>query len=151
MVVRRHYYTFENAAIELGFALAAFACGLFDAPVWLTALAAISMLAYWTVTRNSVLNRLRGATWATVITLGFVAEQFEREPGVQRAQRLAVVAQDARLGAESLFVRNHLDQPEAPVFPAVRLRLALHHHRHVDGGARCSRRNIGGVLHRAAV
>jgi hypothetical protein len=49
-----------------------FACGLFDAPVWLTALAAISMLAYWTVTRNSVLNRLRGATWATVMTLGFV-------------------------------------------------------------------------------
>ncbi|MEZ5958832.1 MAG: hypothetical protein R3C30_00200 [Hyphomonadaceae bacterium] len=72
MVVRRHYYSFANAATELGFALAAFACGLFDAPVWLTALAAISMLAYWTVTRNSVLNRLRGATWATVITLGFV-------------------------------------------------------------------------------
>ena len=72
MVVRRHYYTFENAATELGFALAAFACGLFDAPVWLTALAAIAMLAYWTVTRNSVLNRLRGATWATVMTLGFV-------------------------------------------------------------------------------
>jgi hypothetical protein len=72
MVVRRHYYSFANAATELGFALAAFACGLFDAPVWLTALAAISMLAYWTVTRNSVLNRLRGATWATVMTLGFV-------------------------------------------------------------------------------
>ena len=72
MVVKRHYYSFENAATELGFALAAFACGLFDAPVWLTALAAISMLAYWTVTRNSVLNRLRGATWATVMTLGFV-------------------------------------------------------------------------------
>lgn len=72
MVVRRHYYSFANAATELCFALAAFACGLFDAPVWLTALAAISMLAYWTVTRNSVLNRLRGATWATVMTLGFV-------------------------------------------------------------------------------
>jgi hypothetical protein len=72
MVVKRHYYSFENAMTELGFALAAFACGLFDAPVWLTALAAISMLAYWTVTRNSVLNRLRGATWATVMTLGFV-------------------------------------------------------------------------------
>lgn len=72
MVVKRHYYSFANAMTELGFALAAFACGLFDAPVWLTALAAISMLAYWTVTRNSVLNRLRGATWATVMTLGFV-------------------------------------------------------------------------------
>ena len=72
MVVRRHYYSFANAASELCFALAAFACGLFDAPVWLTALAAISMLAYWTVTRNSVLNRLRGTTWATVVTFGFV-------------------------------------------------------------------------------
>lgn len=72
MVVRRHYHSFSNAMTELGFALAAFACGLFDAPVWLTALAAVSMLAYWTITRNSVLNRLRGATWATVMTLGFV-------------------------------------------------------------------------------
>lgn len=66
------HHSFTNAASELCFALAAFACGLFDAPVWLTALAAISMLAYWTVTRNSVLNRLRGAAWATVMTLGFV-------------------------------------------------------------------------------
>ena len=72
MRARRRHHSFANAASELGFALAAFACGLFDAPVWLTALAAVSMLAYWTVTRNSVLNRLRGATWATVMTLGFV-------------------------------------------------------------------------------
>ena len=72
MHARWHYSTFTNATAELGFALAAFACGLFDAPVWLTALAAVSMLAYWTVTRNSGLNRLRGATWATVMTLGFV-------------------------------------------------------------------------------
>lgn len=72
MVVRRHYYTFANAASELCFALAAFACGLFDAPVWVAALAALSMLVYWAVTRNSVLNRLRGSTWATVMTLGFV-------------------------------------------------------------------------------
>ena len=73
MRMRRRHYSFANAATELGFALAAFACGLFDAPVWLTALAAISMLAYWTLTRNSVLNRLRGATWATVMAVGFVA------------------------------------------------------------------------------
>ena len=73
MRTRRRPYSFANAATELCFALAAFACGLFDAPVWLTALAAISMLAYWTVTRNSVLNRLRGATWVTVMTVGFVA------------------------------------------------------------------------------
>ncbi|MBK8542844.1 MAG: hypothetical protein IPL62_04275 [Caulobacteraceae bacterium] len=72
MVVKRHYCSFSNAVSELCFALAAFACGLFNAPVWLTALAAISMLAYWTVTRNSVLNRLRGAAWATVMTFGFV-------------------------------------------------------------------------------
>ena len=72
MHARRPYSTFANAAAELGFALAAFACGLFDAPVWLTALAAISMLAYWTATRNPVLNRLRGATWAPVMTFGFV-------------------------------------------------------------------------------
>jgi hypothetical protein len=73
MRARRRHYSFANAATELCFALAAFACGLFDAPVWLTALAAVSMLAYWTVTRNSVLNRLRGATWVTVMTVGFVA------------------------------------------------------------------------------
>jgi hypothetical protein len=73
MRARRRHYSFANAATELCFALAAFACGLFDAPVWLTALAAVSMLAYWTVTRNSVLNRLRGATWVTVMTVGVVA------------------------------------------------------------------------------
>jgi hypothetical protein len=70
---RRRPYSFANAASELCFALAAFACGLFDAPVWLTALAAVSMLVYWAVTRNSVLNRLRGTAWATVMTVGFVA------------------------------------------------------------------------------
>jgi hypothetical protein len=73
MRARRRHYSFANAASELGFALAAFACGLFDAPVWLTALAAVSMLAYWTLTRNPVLNRLRGATWVTVMIVGFVA------------------------------------------------------------------------------
>ncbi len=72
MRARRRHHSFANAASELGFALAAFACGLFDAPVWLTGLAAVSMLAYWTVTRNSVLNRLRGAAWATVMAFGVV-------------------------------------------------------------------------------
>jgi hypothetical protein len=70
---RRRHYSFANAATELGFALAAFACGLFNAPVWMTALAAVSMLAYWTVTRNTVLNRLRGTAWLTVMTVGLVA------------------------------------------------------------------------------
>ncbi|MGQ0533065.1 MAG: hypothetical protein ACT4OF_10310 [Caulobacteraceae bacterium] len=73
MRTRRQHYSFTNAAAELGFALAAIACGLFDAPVWLTGLAAVSMLAYWTVTRNSVLNRLRGTAWLTVMTVGLVA------------------------------------------------------------------------------
>lgn len=73
MRARLRHHSFANKVTELGFALAAFACGLFNAPVWLTALAAISMLAYWTLTRNPVLNRLRGATWATVMTVGFVA------------------------------------------------------------------------------
>lgn len=73
MRTRRRHYSFANAASELGFALAAFACGLFDAPVWATGLAAVSMLAYWTVTRNSVLNRLRGTTWLTVMAVGLVA------------------------------------------------------------------------------
>jgi DMSO/TMAO reductase YedYZ heme-binding membrane subunit len=72
MRARRRHYSFANAMSELGFALAAFACGLFDAPTWMAGLAAVSMLVYWAVTRNSVLNRLRGATWATVMTLGFV-------------------------------------------------------------------------------
>lgn len=72
MRARRRHYSFANAASELGFALAAFACGLFNAPVWVAGLAAVSMLVYWAVTRNSVLNRLRGATWATVMSLGLV-------------------------------------------------------------------------------
>lgn len=71
--MRARYHGFANAAAETGFAVAAFGCGLFDAPIWLTGLAAVGMLVYWAATRNPVLNRLRGATWATVITLGFVA------------------------------------------------------------------------------
>lgn len=70
--MRRHY-SFANAATELAFAIAAFGCGLFDAPIWLVGLAAAGMLAYWTWTRHSVLNRLRGAAWVTVTTVGFVA------------------------------------------------------------------------------
>jgi hypothetical protein len=52
-------------AIELGFAIAAFACGLFDAPLWATGLVAIGMLTHWSWSRRRILNRLRGATWAT--------------------------------------------------------------------------------------
>jgi hypothetical protein len=73
MRARRRPYSFTNAASELGFALAAFACGLFDAPVWMAGLAAVSMLVYWALTRNSVLNRLRGTAWLTVMSVGLVA------------------------------------------------------------------------------
>ena len=69
---RSRPYPFAVAATELLFALAAFACGLFDAPLWTVGLAAISMLAYWSWSRRMVLNRLRGAAWATVSSLGVV-------------------------------------------------------------------------------
>jgi len=58
----------SDLAIALGdasFAIAAFACGLFDLPLWLTGLVAAGMVAYWSWSRRQVLNRLRGATWAT--------------------------------------------------------------------------------------
>ena len=54
---------------DLAFAIAAFACGFFDAPVMLTGLAAFGMLAYWSWTRRAVLNRLRGAAWASQTSL----------------------------------------------------------------------------------
>jgi hypothetical protein len=54
---------------DLVFAVAAFGCGLFDAPIWLTGLAAVGMLAYWSWTRRTVLNRLRGAAWANQTSL----------------------------------------------------------------------------------
>jgi hypothetical protein len=69
---RRRPYPFAHAATELAFALTAFACGLFDGPFWMAGLAAVSMLAYWSWSRRLVLNRLRGATWMTVSTLGAV-------------------------------------------------------------------------------
>jgi hypothetical protein len=53
------------AATDAAFALAIFGCGYFDAPLWLTGLAAFSMLAYWSWSRRVVLNRLRGAAWAS--------------------------------------------------------------------------------------
>ena len=66
MMTRRRHYKMSVAATELGFALAAFGCGLFDGPTWMAGLAAAGMLAYWSVTRRVVLNRLRLGPWATV-------------------------------------------------------------------------------------
>ena len=54
---------------DLFFAIAAFGCGLFDAPLWLTGLAAFGMLAYWSWTRRRALNRLRGPVWASQTSL----------------------------------------------------------------------------------
>lgn len=53
-----------RAATELGFVAAAFACGLFNAPIFLSAFVAFGMLAYWSWTRRVQLNRLRGPQWA---------------------------------------------------------------------------------------
>ncbi|GAM96530.1 hypothetical protein U91I_00149 [alpha proteobacterium U9-1i] len=61
--MRRPVLPAHNAAAELGFALTAFACGLYDAPLWLIGLATFGMLAYWTWSRRAVLDRLRGRTW----------------------------------------------------------------------------------------
>lgn len=55
----------QVAAGDLAFAIAAFGCGLFDAPPWLAGLAAFGMVAYWSVSRRAVLRRLRGAAWAS--------------------------------------------------------------------------------------
>jgi hypothetical protein len=67
---RRAKQNFVAAGVETAFALAAFACGLFDAPIWIAALAAVSMLAYWSWSRRVLLNRMRGAAWATASALG---------------------------------------------------------------------------------
>ncbi len=56
-------------AIELGFAIAAFACGLFDAPIWITGAVAFGMIAHWSWSRRRILNRLRGMVWASQTAL----------------------------------------------------------------------------------
>ena len=65
MAARRRPSDLTGALGDASFAIAAFACGLFDLPVWLTGLVAAAMLAYWSWSRRRVLNRLRGMTWAT--------------------------------------------------------------------------------------
>jgi hypothetical protein len=69
MTTTRRPDDFTVAACDGGFAIAAFGCGLFDAPLWLTGLVAFAMLAYWSWSRRRVLNRLHGAAWASLTTL----------------------------------------------------------------------------------
>jgi hypothetical protein len=73
MSKRHRSYDLGTAATELAFAIAAFGCGLFDAPLWSVGLAAVGMLAYWSWSRRVVLNRLRGAAWMTVSSIGAAA------------------------------------------------------------------------------
>jgi hypothetical protein len=49
---------------DLGFAVALFGCGLFDAPALLTGLAGGAMVAYWSASRRRVLKRLPAKAWA---------------------------------------------------------------------------------------
>jgi hypothetical protein len=65
----RRRSSFAVAFGDLAFAIAAFGCGLYDAPLWLAGLAAFGMLAYWSWTRRMTLNRLRGAAWASQTSL----------------------------------------------------------------------------------
>ncbi len=53
-----------NAAVELGFIVAALACGLFNAPIWSAGIVVFASLAFWSWTRRVALNKLRGANWA---------------------------------------------------------------------------------------
>jgi hypothetical protein len=69
---RRASYSIATVTTEIAFALAAFACGLYDAPLWITALAAIGMLSYWSWSRRLLLNRMRGTTWAMASFMGVV-------------------------------------------------------------------------------
>jgi hypothetical protein len=62
--MRTQSYPLHVALTELGFAIAAFGCGLYDAPMWVAGLASFGLVAYWSHTRRAILNRLRGATWA---------------------------------------------------------------------------------------
>ncbi len=49
---------------DLAFAIAVFACGLYNAPLWMTGLAGAGMVAYWGATRRKVLKRLPAKAWA---------------------------------------------------------------------------------------
>jgi hypothetical protein len=80
--MRARTYPMHVAAAELGFALAGFGCGLYDAPVWLIGLATFGLLAYWSWSRRVLLNRLRWRAWAltslyaTVVLIAIMAGAY---------------------------------------------------------------------------
>jgi uncharacterized membrane protein len=51
-------HSFFVALGDLAFATSLFSCGLFAAPPWLTALAGVAMIGYWSASRRRVLRRL---------------------------------------------------------------------------------------------
>lgn len=57
------------AAGDLAFAIAAFACGLFSAPLELTVLAALGMVGFWLTSRRPILDRLRGPVFFKISAL----------------------------------------------------------------------------------
>lgn len=63
MAMRARRPNLSLALFDMGFAIAAFGCGLLDAPVWIAGLVAFGMLAYWSWSRRVALNRLRGKAW----------------------------------------------------------------------------------------
>ena len=67
-----------------------------------------------------------------MIALAFVGVQRDLEARMQELRRLAVVAQQARRGAEAALVDHDVGNPKAPVFPAVGRALALDQHGHPD-------------------
>ena len=76
----------------------------------------------------------RAAGEVEKVALALVGKQLHRQPWMQRALQLAVVAQHARRGAKGVFHGQHLDDAMAHRLPAVGLQLALHHDGDADGG-----------------
>ena len=57
------------AAGDLAFAIAAFACGLFSAPLEIAVVAAFGMVAFWLTSRRPILDRLKGRAFFRISAL----------------------------------------------------------------------------------
>jgi uncharacterized membrane protein YeiB len=53
-----------NAAIEIGFVLAALLCGVLGAPFWVAGIVAFALLVHWSWSRRVALNKLKLGQWA---------------------------------------------------------------------------------------